>query len=460
MPKSERSAKLTKRSVEAAAPNAERDTFLWDTDVKGFGLRVLPSGVKSYVFRYRTAEGRRRLATIGQHGGQSAGGDGTWTADKARDAAAAMWEARRAGRDPLKERRELRSAQTVAELLDAYADSPRFKEKATSTQAIDSGRIARHLKPLLGREHVHKLARRDVERALASIRDGKTAADVMTGKPRGRARVLGGAGTAIGAIALLRAAFNWAVSEGLATRNPCAHVQLAGSGTRDAILEDADAHKRLFSTLDRMEREKRIRPGVADAIRLIALTGARRGEVSELRWRHVDLKRGTITLPPGTHKTGRRTGKPRVIGLPAVAQAIIARQPKGQPDAFVFERRQGSLASSLSHAWRRRLRRKDGSVLWKGVAVEAELPEAIGLHGLRHTVGSHLAMAGAAAPEIMTVLGHRQLSTVQRYIHFAEQARSTLSERAAAVAIAGMAASERDEGEGEGEIVPLMGAER
>lgn len=145
MPKFERTARLTKRSVEGAARDAGRTVFLWDTDVRGFGLRVLPSGVKSYVFRYRTAEGRRRLATVGQHGGDGAGGDGTWTADKARDAAAAMWEARRAGRDPLRDRRELRSAQSVGDLLDAYAESPRFKEKAATTQAIDRGRIARHL---------------------------------------------------------------------------------------------------------------------------------------------------------------------------------------------------------------------------------------------------------------------------------------------------------------------------
>ena len=95
------------------------------------------------------------------------------------------------------------------------------------------------------------------------------------------------------------------------------------------ILDDAEAYGRLFQTLDRMEAERRIRQPAADAIRVIALTGARRGEIAGMLWQHVDLKAGTVTLPPAAHKTGKKTGKPRIIGLPAAAQALIARQPQG-----------------------------------------------------------------------------------------------------------------------------------
>ena len=318
-----------------------------------------------------------------------------------------MREACRAGRDPLRERRQLRQSRTMADLLDAYVESARFKAKTEQTQAIDRGRIERHLKPTLGREYAHTLTRDDVERAFAAIRDGKTACDETTENPRGRARVTGGPGAARMAIDLLRAAFNWAKGQGLAAANPCEHVETGSSRTHDAILEDATQHARLFKTLARMENEKRIREPVADAIRLIALTGARRGEVAGLLWDHVDLKRGLLTLPPAAHKTGRKTGGPRVIGLPAAAQAVIARQPEGEADDYVFARSKGSLASTLSHAF-------------------AE-------------------MRGASAPEIMTVLGHRQLSTVQRYIHFAEGAHRDLAERAAAVAVAGLAESTRDD---------------
>ena len=183
--------------------------------------------------------------------------------------------------------------------------------------------------------------------------------------------------------------------------------------------------------LTEMETERRIRSPVADAIRLIALTGCRRGEAAGLRWSHVDFKQGRILLPPQSHKTGRKTGKPREIVLPAEAQKIIARQTKGAPDDFVFAPARGDGAIALSKAWRK-------------VRKEAELPPALGLHGLRHSIASHLAMSGAQAAEIMTAMGHRQLSTVQRYIHFAETARQALAERAASVALAGMASSSKE----------------
>jgi integrase len=87
----------------------------------------------------------------------------------------------------------------------------------------------------------------------------------------------------------------------------------------------------------------------------------------------------------------------------------------------------------------------DGPVLltkpWLAVRAEAGLPAGFGLHGLRHSIATLLAVGGAQAPEIMAALGHRQLSTVQGYIHFADKARAALAERAAAPALAGMAAA-------------------
>ena len=252
-------AKITKRTVDAAAPQAKgKRRYLWDDEIKGFGLLVLPTGVKSYFYRYRTPEGRERRATIGKHG--------DFTPDQARDKADELRQAVKSGRDPLREKLELRAAPTVTELLDAYLASEKFKDKAPSTQAIDRGRIERHLKPALGRKHVHTVTPNEVERAFAAIRDGKTAANVKTGK-RGRARVTGGEGTARMAIELLRAAFSWAMRDGIVKANPCQHVKTGQSGTRDTILDDAAAYTRLFQTLDRMEAEKRIRGPVADAIR-------------------------------------------------------------------------------------------------------------------------------------------------------------------------------------------------
>jgi len=421
--------KITKRTVDAAAPDESgRRYYVWDSEIKGFGLLVLPSGVKSYFYRYRTPEGRERRATIGKHG--------DWTPHEARGKADNLRRHVKTGRDPLGESSSLREAPTVTDLLDAYLASAKFAEKAITTQAVDRGRIERHLKPLLGRKHVHLLSGEDVRRSFVGIRTGKTAQDVKTCK-RGRARVRGGEGTAKKAIALLRSIFAWGITEGLATSNPCSIVKLAADGTRTAILEDADAYGRLFATIDAMERDHRLRGPVADAIRLIALVGARRGEITGLRWEHVDLKRGLVTLP--RHKTSAATGKPRVIGLPAVAQAIISRQVVSEPTDLVFKPARGEGPISLAKPWR-------------AIREMADLPEGIGLHGLRHSLASHLAMNGAQAAEIMTALGHAQLSTAQRYVHWAQDARQALAERAASVALAGMAAAE---GKPTAEVAPI-----
>lgn len=422
--------KITKRTVDAAEPEPGRRFYVWDEQIKGFGLLVLPSGVKSYIFQYRTPEGKERRATIGKHG--------SLTPDEARTKADDMRRAVKEGRDPLGEKKERRQAATIGDVLDAYLASEAFKAKAPGTQATDKGRILRHLKPLLGPEHVHTLKPEQIEKAFAAIRDGKTAVREKMGK-RALARVRGGEGAARKSIRLLRSTLAWAVRERLVKVNPAADIKTGADGTRDTILDDAAAYGRLFKTLDKMEAEKRIRAAVADAIRVIALTGARRGEVAGMRWRHVDLKAGLVTLPPSSHKTGKKTGKPRVIGLPATAQAIIARQGAGEPDAFVFAPAHGEGPIVLSK-------------MWVQVRAEAELPEGIGLHGLRHSLASHMAMSGAQASEIMTTLGHRDLSTSQKYVHWAQEARQALAEKAASVALAGMAASVSNEA---AEVVPL-----
>jgi len=363
--------KISKRAVDAATPNPERRYFLWDTEIKGFGLLVLPSGVKSYVLQYRTQDGRSRRATIGKHG--------SITPDEARAKVDAMRRAVVEGRDPLAEKRERRHAATVGDMLDAYLASEAFAAKAETTRATDRGRIIRHLKPLLGRVKVEMLTPDQIKRAFAAIRDGKTAVNEKTGF-RGRARVRGGEGAARKSVRLLSAVHSWAIGEGLAKANPAAGIKTGADGTRDIIMEDADAYARLFRTLDVMENERRIRQPVADAVRVIALTGARRGEVAAMRWRHVDLKAGLVTLD--AHKTAKSTGKPRVIGLPAAAAVLIARQPEGGPDDLVFAPSRGKRPLNLSKPW-------------CAIRVEAELPKGIGLHGLRHSLASHMAMQGA-----------------------------------------------------------------
>lgn len=410
---------LTKRTVEGLELPATGRKLVWDSNLTGFGLVLFPSGQRTAVLQYRNREGQSKRLTIGKIC------EGL-TIDQARSIAKQHFASVVEGKDPAEHKRARRQAITINDLLDRYLASAAFAEKAESTKMTDRGRIARHVRPLLGSKIADKVTQEDVLKMKQDIAAGKTAGEVKTGNLRGLSRTRGGAGTADKTVLILRAAYTWANAEQLLKGNPCESVKVAQSNQRETIVDDADAYARIFTTLDKQERELRIRPEAADAIRLLALTGARRGEVAGLKWAHVDIPGARIVIPPRQHKTGRRTGKPRVIALAPEALAIIERQPRGEADDWVFQP----------------ARKTGGEITlgrpWKRLREEAGLPADLVMHSLRHSLASHLAMAGASAAELMVALGHQQISTTQRYLHFAERMRSTLAERAAAVAVAGM----------------------
>ena len=264
------------------------------------------------------------------------------TPDQARRKADEWRQVTKTGADPLQAKRELRAAPTVGEIIAAYLKSERYKGKAPTTQIGDLGRIRRHLLPLLGKKHVHTLTTEDVGRAFTAIRDGKTAARIKTGK-RGLARVTGGEGTAKEAVKLLRSIFGWAINERLIKTNPAAHIKVGSSGTRDTILNGADDYARLFQALDLLEAQKKFSQVAADAIRLIALTGARRGEITGLRWSHVDLRQGLLTSAPSgsqERQAYRQVAGDRTTGSSPGHHRTAAhrRQLRPRVPAFIWQR--------------------------------------------------------------------------------------------------------------------------
>ncbi|GHA61493.1 hypothetical protein GCM10008927_28730 [Amylibacter ulvae] len=426
-------ARISKRFVDGLKIS-DKQRIEWDDTLKGFGVVVRPTGNHSYVFSYRNQHNRKRNVTIAKLGGL--------TPAAARAKAEEFRHAVLQGRDPIAEKAASRQTLFLGDLFDAYLESSSFKSKAETTQYVDRGRIKRHLRPLLGKTVVTELDMRSVEKAFEAICAGKTAVSKPSKNKHGQTKVTGGEGAARMAIRLLRSMLGWGFKAGLVSGDAvqaARYVDIGRDGKRDLILDDPKLYAQLWAVLDRLtdpnkigEGEKPIRIEVADAIRVIALTGARKGEILGLRWSYVDLDAGTLTLPVSAHKTGRKTGDARVIGLPALAADIIRRQPLGQGHELVFKPARDGASLDISKPWRY-------------IREIAGLPKGIGLHGLRHSLASHMAMQGAQASEIMTALGHRDITTSQNYVHWAIDQRQVIAEKAAAGITAAIIADAGDQ---------------
>jgi hypothetical protein len=178
-------AKITKRVIDGLRPDSGgAELFKWDSELRGFGVRIMPTGVASYHIQYRTPHGRTRRMAIGRVG--------ILTPDEARRLAREKLAAVANGADPSTERRAVRKAMTVSELCDQYLAEAKGRIK-DSTLAMDKSRIETHVKPLIGTLTVRSLTPNDIERLKSEIIAGKTA------KPRKNGRggaVTGGRGVA------------------------------------------------------------------------------------------------------------------------------------------------------------------------------------------------------------------------------------------------------------------------
>ncbi len=206
--------KLTKRNVGTLKPAAEQFTA-WDTELKGFGLRVTPSGERVYVLKYRI-EGEQRWFTIGRHGSP-------WTPDEARDEAKRLIGDVAKKIDPAAQRRADREALTFGALCDLYL-AEGVAHKKPLTIAADKGRIEHHLKPLLGRKRVVTIGREDIERLLVDVKAGKTKAAAPE-KRRPGTLARGGVGVAAQCVTLAATILQFAVRRKLRDDNPAKGIK-------------------------------------------------------------------------------------------------------------------------------------------------------------------------------------------------------------------------------------------
>jgi integrase len=398
--------KLTKRFVDALRP-VTRDTLHRDTDLPGFALRVKPSGVRTWVVQYRNSAGRTRKLALGRVG--------VLTPEEARKRARKALSDVADGGDPSASRNAARGAMTVADLCRDYlADAQkglvfgkRNRPKSETTLRTDRGRIERHIVPQLGALAVTDVQQADVRKFMHAIQTGKTAAMVKTKSGR-TVHVKGGRGTAARTIGLLGGIFTYAIRQGLRTANPVQGIERPADALRTAFLT-MDNYRALGSALTAAEKEGESTAALA-AVRLLALTGCRRGEILALTWREVDLETRQLRLAETKEGYSMRP-------LGQAAADMLASLHTASSGVLVIAGKNDGPYAGIRHAWDR-------------IANRAKL-KGITLHTLRHSFATTANTLGCSEPTIAAMLGHSRGTMTSRYVHVVDTTLLAAADRVA-----------------------------
>ncbi len=386
--------KLTKRTVDSA-PVKTKPYFIWCSDLPGFGVRVFPSTKRVYYADYRNKTGGRKRMSIGHHG--------KLTTEEARKLAIVTLGDVIKGEDPALDRATRRKSLVVRDLCDNYVAAAerglimgkRNLPKKQSTLYSDRGRIEHHIKPLLGDKLVRDLVQSDVNRFIRDVTIGKTALVVKTDNKRGKAVVVGGAGTAARTAGLLGGILSFAVSEGIIAFNPARGAKRQADGSRTRRLTSQE-YRRLGKALKAAHDEGDIEQGL-NGIWLLALTGCRLGEIERLKWTEVDAANGCFRL-----EDSKEGASVRPIGKPAFD--VIAKAERRKDCAFVLPAaRSDGPYGGMTRAMDRIMERSG----LKDVTA----------HTLRHSFASSAGDIGFSDSTIETLIGHVAGTVTSKYIH-------------------------------------------
>jgi integrase len=384
--------RITKRVVDGLKPRADEFT-VWDGKMPGFGVRVRPTGAKSYVVVYRAGSGRgapvRRytIASVGKTAPESA-----------RRRAQALLGAVAHGRDPAGEKANERGAPTVAELADRFMAEHVEPKRKPGTAAFYRHILNKIVRPELGAAKVDKVTRAQIAKLHSKL----------LGTPFQANRVL----------AVLGSMYAFAGRIGVVPEgtNPTRKIEKFKEDRRERFLSteelerlgaairkaatigvawNVDETRATSKHIPKKDRRTIIGPHAAAAFRLLLFTGCRLREILHLKWEHVDFERGLLFLPES--KTGKKTV---VLNAPALGVLTTLRLV----GAFVV----GGDDPVLP--------RTDLKRPWAVVIREARL-EGLRIHDLRHSFASFGAGGGLGLPIIGKLLGHTQSATTMRYAH-------------------------------------------
>lgn len=380
--------KLTQEFVDGLT--VDRDQTIFDTVQVGLGLRVLPSGVKTYVAK-ATVAGLRRKVGIGSAA--------TMSLSAARRAAREALDAIRRGVDPAKDKANRRRALeygaiTVADLADRWmSEVVRPKRKPRTIEDYERI-IEQKIKPALGRLAVQSLTWEQVNKFHGSMVKTPRRANYVT--------------------STLRAMLNFAERVGIRPlhSNPVKGVEFFREQNRERFLSE-DEIGAAADAIEHAERDGVIGPHAAAGLRIALFSGARSGEVTAIQWPHIDWNRKQVRLPDS------KTNTPRTIHLNDAAIEVLKTVPRVGP--FVIAgAKSGEPYKNLSRAWI--------------IAREYASLDDVRLHDLRHSYASLAAGRGVSLQMIGKLLGHKVPATTARYSHLArDQVASVNDELGAAM---------------------------
>ena len=360
--------KLTKRFVEATEIGATRyDIF--DSQIPGFGIRIAPSGTRTYVLMYRSG-GRRWRVSLGRHG--------ITTPEQAREAAIDILARVNRGENLAASRQGGGHITTFADLAERF-DKEHIAIRLKPRTAKEYRRnLQLFIVPALGRLKVAEVTRADVARLHHEFRD----------TPYQSNRNL----------EIVSKMFNLAEMWGLRPdgSNPCRHVKKYKEEKRERYLS-TDELARLGEVLRQCEQEGIESASTINLIRLLVFTGCRLSEIQTLKWDYVDLDNEVLRLPDS--KTGAK-----IVHTDGAATRILSGIERHDDNPWV-------IPGKLPHTHWQEPQRP-----WRRIRARAGLDD-VRIHDLRHTFASMAVSSGEGLPMIGKLLGHTQVQTTARYAH-------------------------------------------
>lgn len=376
--------KLTKAIVDTTLTYHKE--FLWDDDVKGFGIRFLASGRRKWVYRYRDQGQRWRALVLGEVGVLTL----IIAREQARNAAAKV----QTGGDPAAERDAKRRAISVRELSVVFENLHVNLWLKPSSAAEYRRALQLYILPVIGNKKVDEVSRQDIARLHRDLGQKPTQANRT--------------------IEVISKMFSLAEEWGYRPEgtNPRKGIKKYHEKKRERFLSAAEL-SRVGEVLEEMETERIEMPSAITAVRLLMLTGCRLNEIMQLKWPYIDFQVGLLRLPDS--KTGAKD-----VPVGDAVLDILRNVPRIENNAWVLTgKREGGRLTDLQPFWQR-------------VRQRAGLSDAR-IHDLRHTFASVAATRGMSLLVIGKILGHKSEQTTKRYTHLA---RGTVREAAGGIAAA------------------------